>query len=153
MAGGKVDLIVRDSCRLRPGIPGLSENIRVFSVVGRFLEHSRIYYFRNNDNPDYYIGSADTMKRNLEHRVEVLVPVELPELQAGLRNIIDTQLSSEYSIWQMNADGSYDRLIGSSENASSQQALIDETQERSRDAKRLKRRKPQTVRRRNIHMH
>ena len=153
MAGVKVDLIVRDSCRLRPGIPGLSDNIRVFSVVGRFLEHSRIYYFRNNDNPDYYIGSADTMKRNLEHRVEVLVPVELPEQQAGLRNIIDTLLSSEYSIWQMNADGSYDRLIGSNENASSQQALIDEAQERSRDAKRLKRRKPQTVRRRNIHMH
>jgi polyphosphate kinase len=153
MAGVKVDLIVRDSCRLRPGIPGLSDNIRVFSVVGRFLEHSRIYYFRNNDNPDYYIGSADTMKRNLEHRVEVLVPVELPDQQAGLRNIIDTLLSSEYSIWQMNADGTYDRLIGSNENASSQQALIDEAQERSRDAKRLKRRKPQTVRRRNIHMH
>ena len=153
MAGVKVDLIVRDSCRLRPGIPGLSDNIRVFSVVGRFLEHSRIYYFRNSDNPDYYIGSADTMKRNLEHRVEVLVPVELPEQQAGLRNIIDTLLSSEYSIWQMNADGSYDHLIGSNENASSQQALIDEAQERSRDAKRLKRRKPQTVRRRNIHMH
>jgi polyphosphate kinase len=153
MAGVKVDLIVRDSCRLRPGIPGLSDNIRVFSVVGRFLEHSRIYYFRNNDNPDYYIGSADTMKRNLEHRVEVLVPVELPEQQAGLRNIIDTLLSSEYSIWQMNTDGSYDRLIGSNENASSQQALIQEAQERSRDAKRLKRRKPQTLRRRNIHMH
>ena len=153
MAGVKVDLIVRDSCRLRPGIPGLSDNIQVFSVVGRFLEHSRIYYFRNNDTPDYYIGSADTMKRNLEHRVEVLVPVELPDQQAGLRNIIDTLLSSEYSIWQMNADGSYDRLLGSNENASSQQALIDEAQERSRDAKRLKRRKPQSVRRRNIHMH
>ena len=154
MAGVKVDLIVRDSCRLRPGVPGLSDNIRVFSVVGRFLEHSRIYYFRNNDNPDYYIGSADTMKRNLEHRVEVLVPVELPELQAGLRNILDTLLSSEYSIWQMNSDGSYTQLIGSNEDgASSQQALIQDAQERSRDAKRLKRRKPQTVRRRNIHLH
>jgi polyphosphate kinase len=154
MAGVKVDLIVRDSCRLRPGVPGLSDNIRVFSVVGRFLEHSRIYYFRNNDDPDYYIGSADTMKRNLEHRVEVLVPVELPELQASLRNIIDTLLSSEYSVWQMNPDGSYDRLVGSNETGvGSQQALIAGAQERIRDAKRLKRRKPQAARRRNIHLH
>jgi len=154
IAGVKVDLIVRDSCRLRPGVPGLSDNIRVFSVVGRFLEHSRIYYFRNNDDPDYYIGSADTMKRNLEHRVEVLAPVELPELQASLRNIFDTLLSSEYSVWQMNADGSYNRLVGSNEsNVSSQQALIEGAQERIRDAKRLKRRKPQAARRRNIHLH
>ncbi len=154
IAGVKVDLIVRDSCRLRPGIPGLSENIRVFSVVGRFLEHSRIYYFQNNGNPDYYIGSADAMKRNLEHRVEVMVPVELPGLQARLRNLIDTLLSSEYNIWQMNADGSYTRLVGSNENGttSSQQALIDNSQERMRESKRLKRRKPRGARRRNIHM-
>jgi polyphosphate kinase len=154
IAGVKVDLIVRDSCRLRPGITGLSDNIRVFSVVGRFLEHSRIYYFYNDGNPDYYIGSADTMKRNLEHRVEVLVPVELPELQAGLRNILDTLLSSKYSVWQMNPDGSYVRLVGSNESgASSQLALIEDAQERVRDAKRLKRRKPQAARRRNIHLH
>jgi len=154
IAGVKVDLIVRDSCRLRPGLPGLSDNIQVFSVVGRFLEHSRIYYFHNNGNPDYYIGSADTMKRNLEHRVEVLVPVELPELRAGLRNILDTLLSSKYSVWQMNSDGSYTRLVGGDESgASSQQALIEDAQERIRDAKRLKRRKPQAARRRNIHLH
>jgi polyphosphate kinase len=152
-AGVKVDLIVRDSCRLRPGIAGLSENIKVFSVIGRFLEHSRIYYFKNGDEPEYYIGSADSMMRNLEHRVEVLAPVEDPELQAGLRNIIDTQLSDEYSIWQMNSDGSYTRLEGSNESGDgSQQALIQDAQERIRDAKRLKRRKPQGVRRRNIHM-
>jgi polyphosphate kinase len=154
IAGVKVDLIVRDSCRLRPGIEGLSENIRVFSEVGRFLEHSRIYYFHNNGNAEYYIGSADAMKRNLEHRVEVLVPVELPELQASLRNIIDTLLSSEYSIWKMNADGSYTRLVGSAEDGtrSSQQALIEDAQERMREAKRLKRRKPQSARRRNIRL-
>jgi polyphosphate kinase len=82
------------------------------------------------------------------------VPVELPELQSGLRNIIDTQLSSEYSIWQMNPDGSYDHLVGSNEaGADSQQALIEDAQERIRDAKRLKRRKPQAARRRNIHLH
>ena len=150
--GVKIDLIVRDSCRLRPGLPGVSENIRVFSVVGRFLEHSRIYYFRNDGDPDYYIGSADTMKRNLEHRVEVLAPVELPELQADLRNIIDTLLSSEHTVWQMNSDGSYTQILGDDEDgASSQQALIEDAQERIRDATRLKRRKPQAARRRNIH--
>jgi len=153
IGGVKVDLLVRDSCRLRPGIPGLSENIRVFSVVGRFLEHSRIFYFENDGSPEYYIGSADTMKRNLEHRVEVLVPVEEVELQSCLRGIIDTLLLDEYSIWQMNSDGSYTRLIGSNENGdSSQQALIEDAQERIRDAKRLKRRKPQGARRRNIHL-
>ena len=137
---------------VRPGLPGVSENIRVFSVIGRFLEHSRIYYFRNDGNPDYYIGSADTMKRNLEHRVEVLVPVELPELQGSLRNIFDTLLSSKYNVWQMNADGSYLQIPGSNEKgASSQQALIEDAQYRIRDAKRLKRRKPQAARRRNIH--
>jgi polyphosphate kinase len=130
----------------------VSENIRVFSVVGRFLEHSRIYYFRNDGDPEYYIGSADTMKRNLEHRVEVLAPVELPELQADLRNVIDTLLSSEHTVWQMNSDGSYTQILGNDEaGASSQQALIEDAQERIRDATRLKRRKPQAARRRNIH--
>ncbi len=152
-AGVKVDLIVRDTCRLRPGIAGLSDNIRVFSLIGRFLEHSRIYYFSNNGSPEYYIGSADAMMRNLEHRVEVLVPVEDPELQAGLRNIIDTQLSDEYGIWQMCGDGSFTRLQGKSETGDgSQQALIKHAQNRIREAKRLKRRKPQGVRRRNIHL-
>jgi polyphosphate kinase len=152
-AGVHIDLIVRDSCRLRPGIVGLSENIRIFSVVGRFLEHSRIFYFKNNDNPEYYIGSADTMNRNLEHRVEVLAPVEDPDLQAGLRDIIDTLLSDKYSIWQMNSDGSYTRLLGKNEAGDgSQQALIRHAQSRIRDATRLKRRKPQAARRRNIHL-
>ena len=151
-AGVKIDLIVRDSCRLRPGIAGLSDNVRVFSVIGRFLEHSRIFYFKNEGNPEYYIGSADTMNRNLEHRVEVLTPVEAPELQDGLREIIDTLLSDEYSIWQMNADGSYTRLVGKNEDSNScQQALIDLAQDRDRVGKRLKRRKPRGARSRNIH--
>ncbi len=150
--GVKIDLLVRDSCRLRPGIPNLSEHVRVFSVVGRFLEHSRIFYFKNAGDPEYYIGSADTMNRNLEHRVEVLTPVEDPELQEELREIFDTLLSDEYSIWQMNADGSYTRLVGTNEeNTSSQKAQIDLANERSRDAKRLKRRKVRSARSRNIH--
>jgi polyphosphate kinase len=150
-AGVKIDLIVRDSCRLRPGIPDLSDNIRVISVVGRFLEHSRIYFFKNDRNPEYYIGSADSMKRNLENRVEVLVPVEDPELQAGLRSILDTLLSDSHSAWQMNSDGSYVKLKGKDSTAeSSQQALIEQATDRLREATRLKRRKPQGARRRNI---
>ena len=151
-AGVKIDLLVRDTCRLRPGIPGLSDNARVFSVVGRFLEHSRIFYFKNAGDPEYYIGSADTMNRNLEHRVEVITPVEDPELQERLREIFDTLLSDEYSIWQMNADGSYTRLLGKNEdNPSSQQAMIGLAQDRDRASKRLKRRKAQSARSRNIH--
>ncbi len=150
-AGVKIDLIVRDSCRLRPGIPKLSDNISVYSVVGRFLEHNRIYYFRNQGDSEYYIGSADSMKRNLEHRIEVLVPVEDPELQAELRRILDTMLSGEYRVWQMNADGSYELLQGKNTTAPScHEALIDQAQDRLRQATRLKRRKPQGARRRNI---
>jgi polyphosphate kinase len=107
MAGVKVDLIVRDTCRLRPGIPGLSENIRVISVVGRFLEHARIYYFRNNGTEEFFIASADAMKRNLEARVEVLCPVEPPHLMKELRVILDTQLEDRRSAWDMQPDGSY----------------------------------------------
>ena len=109
-AGVKVDLIVRDTCRLRPGIPGLSDNVRVTSVVGRFLEHARIYYFHNCGREEYYIGSADLMKRNLESRVEVVAPVEDPGLQQELRLIIDAQLSSRKHAWRMQEDGSYVEL-------------------------------------------
>ena len=106
-AGVKVDLIVRDTCRLRPGIAGLSDNVTVISVVGRFLEHSRIYYFRNCGREEYYIGSADLMKRNLESRVEVVAPVESSKLQDELRLILDVQLSSQKHAWVMQPDGSY----------------------------------------------
>lgn len=109
-AGVHVDLIVRDSCRLRPGIPGLSENVRVISIVGRFLEHSRIFYFRNGGQEEYFISSADLMKRNLESRVEVCTPVESPRLQALLREMLDIQLNNRYSCWEMQSDGSYVKL-------------------------------------------
>ena len=105
--GVSVDLIVRDSCRIRPGIPGLSENIRVVSIVGRFLQHSRIYYFRNGGDEEYYIGSADCMGRNLGARVEALVPVEDAALRAELRQVLDIQLSDRRCAWEMSADGSY----------------------------------------------
>ena len=106
-AGVKVDLIVRDTCRLRPGLPGLTENTQVIGVIGRFLEHARIYYFHNNGDEEYFIGSADLMKRNLESRVEVVTPVEDSKLRQELRLIIDVQLSSRKHVWEMQSDGSY----------------------------------------------
>ncbi|MDD5105249.1 MAG: polyphosphate kinase 1 [Desulfuromonadaceae bacterium] len=107
MAGVNIDLVVRDTCRLRPGIVGLSDNVRVISVVGRFLEHARIYYFRNGGSEEYFIASADAMKRNLEARVEVLCPVESLELTKELRLIFDTHLTDQRSAWDMQPDGSY----------------------------------------------
>ncbi len=106
-AGVQIDLIVRDTCRLRPGVPGLSESVRVISVVGRFLEHARAFYFRNGGDEEYFIGSADLMTRNLDSRVEVLVPIEPKELRAELRQIFDVQLADRRSAWDMQADGSY----------------------------------------------
>lgn len=106
-AGVHVDLIVRDSCRLRPGIAELSENIVVISIVGRFLEHARIFYFRNGGQEEYFIGSADLMKRNLESRVELCTPVDSPRLQILLREMIDIQLYNKRNCWEMQSDGTY----------------------------------------------
>ena len=106
-AGVTINLIVRDTCRLRPGITGLSENIRVVSIVGRFLEHSRIYYFRNGGAEEYFISSADAMKRNLEARVEVLCPVEEPALAGEIRTIMNIHLQDTRSAWDMQPDGTY----------------------------------------------
>jgi polyphosphate kinase len=86
--GVGIDLIVRGTCCLRPGVTGLSETIRVVSLVGRFLEHSRIYYFRNGGQPKIYLGSADVMERNLDRRIEVIVPIDAPELQQHLRDVV-----------------------------------------------------------------
>jgi len=106
-AGVKIDLIIRDTCRLRPNIAGLSETVRVISIVGRFLEHSRIFYFQNGGDEEYFIGSADCMKRNLESRVEVVTPVQKPELQAALRQILNIQLDNQRSVWEMQPNGQY----------------------------------------------
>jgi polyphosphate kinase len=106
-AGVKVDLYVRDSCRFRPGVKGLSESGRVVSIVGRFLEHSRIYFFRNNGQSEYFIGSADAMKRNLESRVEVIIPVEQPELCQQLKEFLDAHDLDQRSAWDMQPDGTY----------------------------------------------
>lgn len=108
-AGVKVELIVRDTCRLRPGIPGLSHNVTVISVVGRFLEHARMYYFHNGGDEEYFIGSADIMKRNLESRVEVLVPVEDTYLRRDLKRIFDIQIKDQRNAWVMRTDGTYEQ--------------------------------------------
>lgn len=109
LAGVRVDLLVRDSCRIRPGMAGLSENIRVVSVVGRFLEHARIYYFHNGGDEELLIGSADAMKRNLEYRVEALIPVSSPHLREQLLEMMEVQLEDRVSGWRMQSDGSYER--------------------------------------------
>jgi len=122
--GVKVDLIVRDTCRFRPGIPNLSENARVVSIVGRFLEHARILYFRNGGDEEYYIGSADMMRRNLESRVEVHAPVESPELRQELRLILDVQFADTRSAWDMQSDGSYVQRTPEDENAKGAQETL-----------------------------
>jgi polyphosphate kinase len=147
-AGVKVDLIVRDTCRLRPGLPGLSETVRVVSIVGRFLEHSRIYYFANGGEPEYYIGSADCMKRNLESRVEVLAPVEKPSLQAELREFIDAQLDDQRNGWDMQPDGSYLQRQPQGKgrrSRGSHQQWVDWADRRHREATRLRKRKPRGI--------
>jgi polyphosphate kinase len=124
-AGVRIDLIVRDTCRLRPGIVGLSENVRVVSIVGRFLEHSRIYYFRNGGAEEYFIGSADCMKRNLESRVEVLAPVEETSGRQRLRAVLDLQLAPNRNQWIMESDGSYARAEVDPDDRGCQAALMD----------------------------
>jgi polyphosphate kinase len=109
MAGVDIDLIVRDICRLRPGLEGVSETIDVYSVVGRFLEHSRIFYFRAGGEGRYYIGSADWMTRNLDNRVEAVTPIEDPRLRRRLETILETLLDDDRNRWVMRSDGSYDR--------------------------------------------
>jgi polyphosphate kinase len=111
-AGVKIDLIVRGMCCLRPGVPGVSENIRVTSVVGRFLEHSRIYYFCNGGNEDIYLGSADLMPRNINWRVEVLFPILDRRLIRYLRDdVLDTYLKANKKVRVLQPDGSYQRLL------------------------------------------
>jgi polyphosphate kinase len=107
-AGVRVDLIVRGICMLRPGIPGLSENITVRSVVGRFLEHSRVFWFSNGGNDQIYIGSADWMSRNLKHRIEVVAPVTDPKSKRYLRDVLlEAYLSDNTKARELKPDGRY----------------------------------------------
>ncbi|MDP9420737.1 MAG: RNA degradosome polyphosphate kinase [Actinomycetota bacterium] len=112
-AGVEIDLVVRGICCLRPGVPGLSERIRVRSIVGRFLEHSRIFYFANGQapgSPAWYFGSADLMPRNLDRRVEAVAPVEDPELRQRLQQVLDVNLADDELAWELGPDGTWSKV-------------------------------------------
>ena len=142
-AGVQVDLIVRDTCRIRPGVPGLSDHIRVISIVGRFLEHARVYHFRGGGKQEWYIGSADCMRRNLESRVETLVAVRDKDLRHELRTFVTKQLKDQRSAWDMQPDGSYvQRQPTKRGQISSQAAMIEWAEKRLKDATRLRKRRP-----------
>jgi len=108
-AGVSIDLIVRGNCRIRPGVPGISENVRVISIIGRFLEHSRIFYFYNDGDPLHFIGSADWMQRNLSSRVEAVTPITDPRLKEQLDHILQISLADHRQAWEMLPDGRYQR--------------------------------------------
>ncbi|HSD51477.1 MAG TPA: polyphosphate kinase 1 [Candidatus Methylomirabilis sp.] len=127
-AGVKVDLLIRGTCCLRPGVEGLSQNIQVTSIVGRFLEHSRVYYFRNGGSEEIYVGSADLMPRNLDRRVETLFPIQDPRLVHYLReHVLATYLADTVKARRLRADGTYERVkpTPSEPPLDSQQWLID----------------------------
>ncbi len=133
-AGVEIDLVVRGICCLRPGVPGLSERVRVRSIVGRFLEHSRIFYFPNGDGPGqsaWYFGSADLMPRNLDRRVEAVVHVEDPESQRRLQQVLNVNLADDELAWELHADGCW-RKVPSGEGVNTHVALRNLARERSR---------------------
>ena len=108
--GCEIDLVVRGISCLRPGVPGLSDRIRVRSIVGRYLEHSRIFRFGSDDGPRYFFGSADLMPRNLDHRVEAIIPVEDPALQRRLEQILQVNLSDDDLAWELGPDGTWTKV-------------------------------------------
>ncbi len=125
-AGVKIDLIVRGICCLRAGIPGMSENITVRSITGRFLEHSRIFYFYNEGHEDIYLASADWMPRNLNRRVELLFPIEDPDCRARVKEVLDVELADTVRASFLSADGTYHKLdLRGKEKIDSQQRLIE----------------------------
>jgi polyphosphate kinase len=106
-AGVQIDLIIRGICCLRPGLKDISENIRVISIIGRFLEHSRLYYFYNNNQEEIYIGSADWMRRNLDRRVEVITPIQDPDIAKDLQEILGIMLADNRQAWDLQPNGTY----------------------------------------------
>ena len=122
-AGVEIDLIIRGICCLRPGVPGVSERIRVRSIVGRFLEHSRVYAFENGGSQEIYCASADWMDRNLYRRIEAAFPVEAPELRARVAEDLKLYLEDDMQAWVLNSDGSYSRAAGEGE-VSAQMRLL-----------------------------
>ncbi len=152
-AGVKVDLVIRDTCRLIPGIKGLSENISIVSVVGRFLEHARIYYFQNGGEDEYFIGSADLMRRNLKSRVEILTPIEDEALRRELNAVFEAQLNDSRSVWDMQPDGSYVQRQPDSQQGDlgGQQVMIAAADKRHSDANKLRKRRLKGIASRATH--
>jgi polyphosphate kinase len=133
-AGVSIDLLVRGICSLRPGIPGVSDNIRVRSIVGRFLEHSRIYWFQNGGQEEMYIGSADLMERNLDRRVETLTPVRAPEILEHLRDVVlNAYLRDTDRAMVLDSTGRYERPESASGTFNSQQFLMQHYSEPAAD--------------------
>ncbi|ABL65364.1 polyphosphate kinase 1 [Chlorobium phaeobacteroides] len=124
-AGVKIDLIVRGICCLKPEIPGISEHIRVISVIGRFLEHSRVYYFHNSGNEELYLGSADLMPRNLDHRVETLFPVLDKSIIRMVKSDFELILLDNVKAWQMHADGTYSKVENQQPEINSQKLFLE----------------------------
>jgi polyphosphate kinase len=124
-AGVQIDLVVRGMCSLRPGVAGVSDNIRVSSVIGRFLEHSRLFWFANGGEQEMYIGSADWMGRNLDRRVEAVAPIEDPQLRQQLERLIDSYLDDNCTAWDMQSDGSFVQRMPEQDGYAVQAALID----------------------------
>ncbi|ACF43622.1 Polyphosphate kinase [Pelodictyon phaeoclathratiforme BU-1] len=122
--GVKIDLIIRGICCLKPGIPGVSENIRVISVIGRFLEHSRAYFFQNGGKGELYLGSADIMPRNLDDRVETLFPVFDKAFIQVVKSDLDLILSDNVKAWQMNAEGIYSKISNDAPEVDSQALFL-----------------------------
>ena len=123
-AGVKIDLIIRGICCLKTGLPGVGENIKVRSIVGNYLEHARIFYFENDGRPEYYCASADWMPRNLDRRVEIMFPIEKPELQEKIRHILEYQLKDTMKAHILRADGTYKKeTAGDGEGFNSQLAF------------------------------
>ncbi len=133
-AGVEIDLIVRGICCLRPGVPGVSDRIRVTSIIGRFLEHARIFYFTNNGDEEIYIGSADWMPRNLDRRVEAVTPVLDREAMQELKDILDIMLADNRYAWDLDADGEFvQRIPGEGEPViSTHDQLMERTLKRDR---------------------
>jgi polyphosphate kinase len=123
-AGVEIDLIVRGICCLVPGLKGTSERIRVISIIGRFLEHSRIFCYANGGNPEYYIGSADWMPRNFDRRVETMAPIDNPALHRGLQAVLTTCLQDTRQAWELGPDGRYVRRTGDGDVRATQQQLM-----------------------------
>jgi polyphosphate kinase len=131
-AGASIDVIARTTCSVRPGVDGLSENIRVRSIVGRFLEHSRIYSFEAGDETKTYIGSADLMSRNLDHRIEVLVPVENARVRQDVHAVLDSALADDTNAWLLDADGTWNRAAPGSKPHNHHATMMRRTQTKAR---------------------